>query len=225
MPELTALARESVEHALASIEGGGPLIPIVVLDLGTSKELLRVVVASSEQAQLQGHKLIRARSDAKAYCSVTDVYASTKAGRQDALLIEQARRDCPRAELFLQLLDDQGLRVGELQPFGTTVSAFEPVDPHDLDWGAIQPDIVTRDDVAVHVVNHNFAVRENEALTVRFVCARMRHYKMHLPPEVRQAVHVDDRGQSLGADQSARIRAAFEKEGAVFVKFSTEMGG
>jgi hypothetical protein len=213
------------DHAFASIEGhDGPLVPFVLVD-GAKRELLRVVVGDSAEAQAAGRRLARERAaTASGYALAYEAYVRAGGERRDAIVVETASAGDAEARLFVQAFERQGtthVRLGEPTAVGARRSALLPVDPFALDWGSITPDVVSKDETAIHVVNH--ALGDDVAIerTLRFVAARMALFARHLPPTMRQAVIVDDRGQAVSSRARSRIRERLGGD-AAFVRFLGE---
>jgi hypothetical protein len=222
---MNALARKALEHAFFSIEGHeDPLIPFVMVERADGVDLLRLVVNDSAAAQSMGRKLARERAPhARGYALAYEGYLRLSGERKDAMIVEAAMAGEGAAQVVAQIFErgKSCARLGEPLVLPAIPSALEPVDPFSLGWGGITPDIVSRDNVAIHVINHALGTGAEIERTVRFVRARMKLFRRALPPEMPQAIMVDDRGRELALATKAQLRKELGAESA-FVKFTTD---
>jgi hypothetical protein len=73
--------------------------------------------------------------------------------------------------------------------------------------------------IALHVLNHSLETPANVQRTIRFALARVQYFSRQLPVAWRQAIRIDDRGQSIDDSTRAHIKAAFPPD---IVFFFTE---
>jgi len=225
---LDPMPAEALAHAFSSLEGhDGPLVPFVIVESGAGRKLTRLVTSDSGQALRQARLHVRgSAAGATAYCLVVEAYVRLGEDRSDAFVLEVGRREEPRAQRYAQpfrrVPGGTAQPVGELLATQSLPSALDPLDPFSLAWGPhITPDITSRDQVAILLVAHELESPANIDRTIRFIRARIRHQARHLPPTLRQGVHVEDRGQEVTPAVRDRLRAAFA--GTVeFVNFTTE---
>lgn len=187
------------------------VLPTLILRRDDGEMLVLMIVADAgDRAVALARKQVRAQSDVLEYALVarTNRSVDDPGGAVEALVYETARRGDPLALRWAQPLSGNGA----LEELPSARSAFEPVEPSLLDWGSVRPDRVSHDGLqAVHVVNHELSA-DNLERTTRFLAARLAHHRRHLPPECRQRVWVDDRGQQVLPRLRQQLRARLQND-------------
>jgi hypothetical protein len=80
-------------------------------------------------------------------------------------------------------------------------------DGQDFDCGVATPEFYDDGSLeALHVLNVNVIGDANRNRVLRFVCARVLHFRRHLPPGASQRIRFDLRGQRLSDRRLQQIR-------------------
>jgi hypothetical protein len=89
----------------------------------------------------------------------------------------------------------------------------------ELDWGPVTPELASADiEVAVHVINHALEQPADLARNIRFLRARIAHFRLHLPAGWVQWVIFDDRGQAVSPASKQALSSALEAAQSVRFK-------
>lgn len=208
-----ALVDHALAAALASL-GHGPMLPFALfVGLDGAMECLTIATDASNKALFLGRRLVRAKRETlRAYAIVTDAYVRREEQRVDAIIVEVSARGQPVAWVGAQpyriVAAGEATWVGERLSLGSRPSELEAWDPHTLDWGDVAPDLYNEQRrLAAYVVNHDLQTAGNVQRTLRFLRARLRHHRRHLPQGAGQMVIYDDRGQ-LVRDETRRALGA-----------------
>lgn len=121
---LSALAIFALDHGVASIERGGPLIPMLIAETGGTRTLDRFVAERLDEALALARDAARSTS-ADRFVVVYDGYLTVDGRRSDAVYAEVAERDEPVTHLFVHRYAPAGLRrrnrsVGSAAYLGST---------------------------------------------------------------------------------------------------------
>lgn len=87
------------------------------------------------------------------------------------------------------------------------------MDGLNLNWGNVTPEgyeDATKE--ALHVLNVNFIGEENRSRALKFICARVLHFHLHLPKNSSQRVRFDLRGQLVRSKNLEHVRNAIINE-------------
>lgn len=88
------------------------------------------------------------------------------------------------------------------------------MDPLELDWGTVTPELVSEDSsYAVHVINHAIGSNAQLERNLAFIRGRVAVFTRVLPPEMGQQIIFDDRGQDIPHDIRQALRAALSELG------------
>jgi hypothetical protein len=106
--ELCELAWFALQHGVASVEEGGPLVPLVIAETQEGRTLQRFVAMADEDeldldasiAQARQHVLTE--SDASRAALAYDGYVTAEGARFDAILVQAQERGSPTAFTFAQ---------------------------------------------------------------------------------------------------------------------------
>ena len=202
-------------------------LPFVLVE-STTGELAHttIVTTNSARAMIAGRRAVRElAATAAAYAIVIDSFVRLDDVRSDALLVEHATRGDATAEVTVHTYgrDGNALVLSVAIPFERRPSALVPLDAFALQWGAIHPDFYrARDNHAAYSINHALETDEQIVRTARFLGARARMLRVHLPrdPSPMQTAHVDDRGQAITAAQ--REDLVRRLNGVMAVEFRSE---
>lgn len=83
------------------------------------------------------------------------------------------------------------------------------MDPLDLDWGAVTPELVNESEgIALHVVNVDLGDAASVRRACRFLVGRAHWFARQLPAGWLQQMRIDDRGQTVFQGARSRLREA-----------------
>jgi hypothetical protein len=181
-----------------------------------SLEPRALVVPDSARAVSAGRAIVRAEAaDLDGYVILFDQYLRESGGeRMEAIFFEIGSSEDTRARVFarpyVRGADGEARWDREAIEVGTAPLALRPLDPFELDWGSITPDVcVDKLGAVIHVANADLADAANVARLVRVLAARVKYFRRLLPPELgAQWIRLDDRGQPLEDAARARLRSA-----------------
>ena len=195
---MATLHEQALAIAIASIPpDDGPVFPFALASTAGVLQHTTIVTSNSHKAMATGRRMVlEARADE--YAIVVDTYIRVEGERFDALFIEYGDRDVARV-IAQRYRRAPGVElVGEPLDVERRPSAIVPLDPFELSWGGVTPDMYNKtENRAVHVVNHELQSSEHIARTARFLRARARVFRTALPPNCKQTAFIDDRGQTV----------------------------
>jgi hypothetical protein len=102
--ELVELVFAALDHAIASVESGGPLIPFVMAHSGSEKKLTRFMAATLDDAVAQARHFTRIQPPTVTRVALAvDGFINNAEGiKQDAILVEAHERGAAKAVFFCQ---------------------------------------------------------------------------------------------------------------------------
>ena len=116
--ELHELAFVAMEHALSSIEHGGPLIPFAITEGDEGRKLLRFVADRLEEMQAHGRMQLAENPPSQRAVFAWDGYQTTAEGRFDAIFVEAYENGAAGGILISQRYRSKGVLKKRTEPVG-----------------------------------------------------------------------------------------------------------
>ena len=111
--EAGALAEFALRHAMASIvPGGGPLIPIVIVETDGKHKLHRFMGELLEECEKNAREFARKQRSANRVAVVVDGYVRTASERWDALIAEASERGANQSIMIAQRYRESSTGLG-----------------------------------------------------------------------------------------------------------------
>ncbi len=118
------LAFAALDHGIASVADGGPLIPFAMIETPAGRTLARFVADTLEEGQARAREHVGAAADAQRAAVAYDGYLTLEGIRSDAIFVEAQERGEAAAVVFAQRYRPAGRfkkfdTVGNAGFFGT----------------------------------------------------------------------------------------------------------
>jgi hypothetical protein len=99
---LADLAFAALDHAVSSVEAGGPLIPFAMTEDGAGRNLTRFMAEPLEEGQERARQHARAATEALRVAITFDGYLTVEGERSDAVFVEAQERGTPSGIILAQ---------------------------------------------------------------------------------------------------------------------------
>jgi hypothetical protein len=100
--DLMDLAFTALDHGIASVEGGGPLIPFAMLIQRDQKILRRFVAEEISQGIEEAKRFVGSETGVTSYAIAYDTFLTIEGNKFDAIMVEAAEQGQDLGHLFAQ---------------------------------------------------------------------------------------------------------------------------